>query len=184
MPTLLLLLAVLLPVPVVHVALAVTPGRGLPPAVERAAIAEAAAIWAPYGVAIAPLDRSGPARAESIVLTVVVTTSRSPSATDSGTALGAIDFAADGTPGRVITVFLDRLVRLLTDTRTSDTTMAERPRLVRERIIARAIGRVIAHEVGHFVLRSKEHTRQGLMGAMYRTDDLMAPGRSHYYLRP
>jgi hypothetical protein len=184
MPTLLLLLAVLLPVPVVHVALAVTPDRGLPPAVERAAIAEAAAIWAPYGVAIAPVDRSGSARAEGMVLTVIVATAGSSARSDSATALGAIDFASDGTPGRVITVFLDRLVRFLNDTRMNDTSMAGRPRLLRERILARAIGRVIAHEVGHFVLRSKEHTRQGLMGAMYRTDDLIAPGRSHYYLRP
>ena len=39
------------------------------------------------------------------------------------------------------------------------------PIFEREVLMARAIGRALAHELGHYFLASKEHTKKGLMKA-------------------
>ena len=49
------------------------------------------------------------------------------------------------------------------------------PLALRRALIAAAVGRVIAHEVGHYFLRSTEHTQRGLMRPAYRSDELIAP---------
>jgi hypothetical protein len=40
-------------------------------------------------------------------------------------------------------------------------------------LIARTIGRVAAHELGHYLLQSTGHPGKGLMRARYRTTDLI-----------
>lgn len=169
-------------VPPVHLALAFAPVGTVPPAVQRIAVGEAAAIWSPAGVAIDAADASGHAPADAVVLTVVMTAS-TPAAR-ANEALGAIEFAFDGTPNRVICIFLDRLLLMLGDASIGDVPLWRRPRGFSEQALGRALGRIIAHEIGHFVLQSTEHARQGLMGPVYRTDDLIAPGRNRYHLRP
>ena len=181
MSILLMVVAAYTLVPPVRIALVFAPPRALPPAVERAAVAEAAAIWRPHGVAIASIDPSG-APAEVAELTVVIGTSpRSGSVPPD--ALGAVEFASDGTPGRVITIFPDRVKRLLDDARLADLPLSQWPPKARDSMIGRALGRIIAHEIGHIVLRSKRHARSGLMSAVYRRDDLVAPARGLYRLR-
>ena len=39
--------------------------------------------------------------------------------------------------------------------------------------VQRAIGRAIAHEVGHYVLRSRAHERRGLMRAVFTVNEIM-----------
>lgn len=106
-------------------------------------------------------------RSDVDVLTVIIRTSQASPSAHSGVALGAVEFASDGTPGREIIVFLDRLIRLVERTRRADLPVSEWPRTARERMIGRAMGRIIAHEIGHVVLRSKRHARSGLMSAAF-----------------
>ena len=47
------------------------------------------------------------------------------------------------------------------------------PNALRERLIARAIGRVAAHELGHYLLQNRSHHDSGLMRAHYSTRDLL-----------
>jgi hypothetical protein len=47
------------------------------------------------------------------------------------------------------------------------------PGAARQRLIAQAIGRVVAHELGHFLLQSASHTAAGLMRADYSPRDLL-----------
>jgi hypothetical protein len=58
----------------------------------------------------------------------------------------------------------------------------EWPRTIREQIVGRAIGRVIAHEIGHVVLRTSGHAPHGLMRAVQRADELVDPARTRYRL--
>ena len=37
------------------------------------------------------------------------------------------------------------------------------PETMREEIVGRVLGRVLAHEIGHYVLRSPQHAANGLM---------------------
>lgn len=49
------------------------------------------------------------------------------------------------------------------------------PVVLRDRLIAQAIGRVAAHELGHAFMRGKQHHERGLMRHTYSIADLMAP---------
>lgn len=161
----------------VHITLVFAPEHRLRPTVERQALAETAALWAPYGVLVTAAEPACPDRHDDLQLAVVM--SVAPDAADAAwqMPLGAVNFDAEGTPARLLTVFLDRLVRMLEDSRLRDV-----PKALRERLVGRAIGRIIAHEIGHILLRSKHHTERGLMRAVQRPDELVDPARSRYKL--
>jgi hypothetical protein len=174
-----------------HVALAFPPA--LPPAVARFAVAEAAAIWAPYGLTIDVTGPCGWAPDQSTVLQVVTVENRrrfeiGPWPTSSGpgwqAALGAVRFAPDGTPGPVVTVFMTDLQRLVAGARVFDATESKWPLVLRERVTGRVLGRVLAHEIGHVVLRMRQHVADGLMRPLQRSDDLVSPSRRSFTLSP
>lgn len=48
--------------------------------------------------------------------------------------------------------------------------------------LGRALGRVLAHEIGHVVLAAAEHQSRGLMRASFVADDLIRPQRRSYRL--
>jgi hypothetical protein len=48
--------------------------------------------------------------------------------------------------------------------------------------IARALGRALAHELGHYLLRSKAHTSRGLMRRVWTSDESFALGRTGFEL--
>ena len=54
----------------------------------------------------------------------------------------------------------------------------------RRTFLARALGRALAHEIGHYLLRSKEHTRGGLMKARHAAGDLFGPERRGFTVSP
>jgi hypothetical protein len=49
------------------------------------------------------------------------------------------------------------------------------PAGLREEIVARALGRALAHEIGHYLLRSPHHTSSGLMQARQKGSTLGSP---------
>jgi len=166
----------------VHVTLVFAPDHRLPPAVQRAAMAEAAAIWRPHGVAVTGAE-AWPAEPHSdLALTVVMSAAPPQTAQALRTPLGAVDFDAQGTPLPIITVFIARLLALIQEAHLGDVPAWQWPRVVREQIAGRAIGRVLAHEIGHVLLRTREHDRHGLMRALQRTDELVDPERTRYRL--
>jgi hypothetical protein len=54
--------------------------------------------------------------------------------------------------------------------------------LVRDHELARALGRVLAHEIGHVLLGPPYHDRTGLMRATFRPDELAEPNRAPFRL--
>jgi hypothetical protein len=180
-----------------HVALAVPPMPAVSPAIVRAAVAEAAGVWAPYGVAIdaaAPFDCAqgrpcGWATDDSILLTVVTivvpTRTRRAAATAAWRgALGAITFDPDGAPMPVITVFLTDLQHIIAGARMLGMHEWQWPPSLRDEIFGRVLGRVLAHEIGHYMLRSRQHAPYGLMQSLQFADDLVAPSRHRFTLTP
>ena len=61
--------------------------------------------------------------------------------------------------------------------RAASMTLAER-----ETLLGRAMGRALAHEVGHYLLRSKVHTAKGLMRAKLTAGELFAGPRRSFQL--
>src|SRR5689334_15968775 len=157
MPPLLLAVALAaVPLPPLHVALTFGFDSPIPVAVEEAAIHEAAAIWSEYHVVVdsAPPCASEPD--EAIVLTVQP--GYAPVRIENmAVALGALAFAADGTPTSLVTVYFDRLRRAIKQQRLGDVSEERWPAVMRERIVGRALGRVIAHEIGHYLLATRTH---------------------------
>jgi hypothetical protein len=53
----------------------------------------------------------------------------------------------------------------------------------REVLLSRAMGRALAHEIGHYLLASKVHTPKGLMQAKRNAAELFAPPRKGFQLQ-
>jgi hypothetical protein len=177
-----------IPLLLLQISLALSPAPGISPAAIDAAVGEATALWSRYAVAIVPAgDESDPA---AIRLSVVFDRwsaggpSPRPGFADSpwAGALGAVVFDRDAQPRSVITVFMDAVLILVERARVFGTAERAWPPLLRQRVIGRMLGRVIAHEVGHYLFRSEQHTRDGLMRARFRSDDLAAESRTGFAL--
>jgi hypothetical protein len=77
---------------------------------------------------------------------------------------GALGYALPEAPSGVnVTIFYDRVERLNT------------PDVVD---VARVLGRVIAHEIGHVLLGSTEHCGHGIMRAIRRKEDFQISGHA------
>jgi hypothetical protein len=172
LPTLIALFASL------HLTLAFSPAWTVSPA--PAAAEEAAEIWAPHDVVIDQVPPRDWTPDQAVVLTIGI--EPSDVADPRQGPLAVIEFAADGVPRPAVTVFFDRLMQMIT--RTPGWIVGERrwSRAQREQVVGRALGRVIAHEIGHFVLRTIDHASSGLMRPVHQADELVAPDRSRFPL--
>jgi hypothetical protein len=166
-----------------HVTLALPPTTAVPPGTLRAAATEAAALWAPYGVAIDVAAPCGRVDDDGILL-IVVPVEAPHAAVTAGWrgALGAISFDADGAPAPRITLFLTDILAFVARARLFGQPEWQWPRSLREALVGRVLGRVLAHEIGHFILRMPRHTAAGLMRPLQFADELVAPSRRAFAL--
>ena len=178
-----LVAALALVVSPVHIRLVFAPEHRVAPAVERAAVAEAAAIWAPYGVVVTATDCAAAPAPDNVTLTVVMNTSPAAATEMWGAPLGSVDFDDAGAPLRIIRVFIVRLLTLLENARLWDVPASQWPRVIREAVVGRALGRVLAHEIGHVLMRTTQHTPRGLMRAVQYPKELVDPDRAGYTLQ-
>src|SRR6185369_11145852 len=103
---------------------------------------------------------------------------------DHRTPLGWIAFDDDGGPMPEIYVSYENARRLLEAARgvvglASNMTAAQR-----ELFLARAMGRALAHEMGHYLLASKVHTPRGLMKATMTAVELFMPDAGAFRIEP
>lgn len=89
--------------------------------------------------------------------------------------LGAIAFDRKGDPAPAIAVYLADILRLVSGVRVLGAAESQWPPLMRERIVGRIVGRVLAHEIGHYALRTTGHARAGLMRPSHVPRALVAP---------
>jgi hypothetical protein len=149
--------------------------------IVRTAVQEAADIWAPYGLAL----KRGPAACDrttgdTLVLAVEAADRVAPGRI--GVVLGEVTFRPDGTPEPKVSLFLNALLTLIAETRALSLATLQSPRVLRDLIIGRAVGRVLAHEIGHYILATRTHGTTGLMRSSQRSDDLVAPSRAGFKL--
>jgi len=85
--------------------------------------------------------------------------------------LGHARLGGDPLHNRSIQVSFGATERLLTD----GTTEGASAWAISDRDLARALGRVLAHEIGHVLLAAPNHDRDGLMRANFRPRDLLYP---------
>ena len=136
----------------------------LPPELEKTVVDEAARVWAPYGVML------DVAPAPPGALTLLVSVEDRPGRGVNAHALGSIEFH-DAVPDPVISLYASTAAEFLTEAATAET--KHWPAAYRDRILARVLGRALAHELGHYLLRTRDHSARGLMRANQSIVDLM-----------
>jgi hypothetical protein len=145
---------------------------------EALALKEATLIWAAYGVDV---NASGPRGCESAnAVRLTVTFAEGPNRRIAATSLGSIRFL-DGVPEPAIVLYPDVIAALVSATPTARF-MVDSPGALRDLTLGRVLGRALAHEIGHFLLRSQSHSTVGLMRALQPTADLVDPNRNHFGL--
>jgi hypothetical protein len=155
-------------------------GQPLTPKFEQTAMAEVAEIWARYGVDVRAASSGDAGRSGAIRLDVAVTDRISQRAEIY--TLGSIMFV-EGEPSTRIVMFPDAIATLVSGEMTvEDHGPRTPPPLFREGLLARVFGRALAHEIGHYLLRSKGHSRTGLMRASPLVYDLVSPERHAFVL--
>ena len=154
---------------------AVVAPRDVTDSMVRSICAEAEAIWASAGMALAWTRDASKEEMHRLTIEVTVDDRQAPVGRDG--ALGWLTFTGDQ-PDRVIHLSRVSAEGLLRDSPgLIDGTFSSH-----ERFIARALGRALAHELGHYLLRSKVHTPHGLMRAAWTSDQTFALRRDGFTL--
>jgi hypothetical protein len=147
----------------------VSHSKDAPDAVPRI-ISEADRIWRRYGVR---LTRDGdPAERR---LRIIIVDDPPPgifAAGEGAHGLGWITFLGPAKPRDVLYLSWKRAAALLGETNAGRTPLEQMPETLRKSIIGRALGRTLAHEIGHYLFASTAHTRTGLMRPSYSTFQL------------
>ncbi|HEX7140083.1 MAG TPA: hypothetical protein VF219_19685 [Vicinamibacterales bacterium] len=98
--------------------------------------------------------------------------------------LGWIFFDDPSTPEPEIYLSYENAVTLLDKSDGVVGPTRSMPQLQRETLLGRALGRALAHEIGHYLLASKVHTPKGLMMAVHSAFELFGVERVRFALAP
>jgi hypothetical protein len=170
----------------------VTAAATVPPSLVTRLIAETDVIWRGTGISflwqIAPRDGIEHARrlAQSpfgpATLRVIVDEEQGVAIED-GVALGWIVFE-EQRPDREIHLSYANAASLLERSSGVVGRVGGMPRLEREMLLARAMGRSLAHEIGHYLSGSKRHSPRGLMMAVHTAAELFGPANDRFAIPP
>lgn len=155
----------------------VTAATDISRSLVTATLHEADAIWRAAGFRFI-WERNPTLAAAATGLRVVIGGGRSPAS--ALMPLAWIGFTDEGAPTSMIYVSHANAVTYLTSSRETvglTDTMTVRQR---ETYLARAMGRALAHEIGHFLLASRTHASKGLMMATHSAPEFFYAERSAF----
>ena len=136
-------------------------------------------IWAPYGIQLAWSD--GPSTVpHRLSIDVTLERESDQPAGDAPAVLGKVLVAPDDPVPYPIHVSFDATRELLL--RRTGPGHVSLAQLVPENELARALGRVVAHEIGHVLIGTSYHDSTGLMRANFNADALASPDRTPFRL--
>jgi hypothetical protein len=150
------------PTPPRHLVDLVFDGQPMRRPLEAAAMEEVTGIWAAYGVDVRAA-RPGESGRDGAVRLAVVLADRAAASTVAET-LGSIRFV-DDVPEPRIAIYPDAIASLVSTVSMAGVGSGQWPDALRDAILGRVMGRALAHEIGHFLLRSRHHSPKGLMRA-------------------
>jgi len=102
---------------------------------------------------------------------------------DGETPLGWIIFE-DSQPTENIHVSYTNAERFMDESVKVSGSVVGMTRFEHDMILGRIAGRALAHELGHYLLATKAHTRTGLMKASRSAHELVAIGRTYFQIDP
>jgi hypothetical protein len=130
------------------------------------AMAESNAIWIQHGVGIRWMAQSG-GRCDRLIAVKGDQEALAEDAT-SESALGWVPFV-EGRARHVVFLRVDR-ARLMVNALSPGT----RPDGLTELLVAKLLGRSLAHELGHVLLNIRSHEKSGLMRARYHASEVLS----------
>jgi hypothetical protein len=145
----------------------------------KALKAEASGIWKPYGIELSWFEPNvdcgshQPSDAMPVDWMLRLTADLPESST---AVLGTVRFR-EGVPDNTIVLRYAPLSRLVLGAMIGSWSIGSLPPPVRDRLLGQAIGRVVAHELGHVLLALPTHGRSGLMRPTFVQSDLIAGNR-------
>lgn len=155
----------------------------MPPRQLRAMSREAQALWQPYGVRLTWVLAAGPGTLPQAGDSLkVVDNANDHRATDERR-LGAVLFLEGNVVAdKTVVLSINAVGRIAEQTPWASRRVTDWPRGVREELLGRALGRVLAHEIGHYLLLWRSHTADGLMRPQFASDSLVAQARDAFTL--
>jgi len=178
-------------VPPMIVTVSVEPN--LSPALVQAVLAEADAIWRPSGVSFvwqrtppvsvsyARTGDAAPYLPNTLHLTIG---ERRGSGKDGRLPLGWIVFDDITVPTQEIYLSYANARQMMEEARGVVGLIEQMPVMQRETLLSRAMGRALAHELGHYLLASKVHTERGLMKATMTAVEMFMPDSRGFHIEP
>jgi hypothetical protein len=152
----------------------------------EAAGREAARLWKPYGVdlTVAPGQQACPSVPGPMLCVYVLFHKTVGEARAGGwePSLGQVDFSPEGEPLPSIRIAYESIRTLLA--RWNRRYGLDSPKLLRYTIVGRALGRVLAHELGHFLTALPSHSERGLMRPTFRPQELADVSSRSFVLSP
>jgi len=150
----------------------------------KALKAEAAGIWKPYGIELSWFEPNADCGShqpgDGMPVDRMLRLDTDP-LEPSNAALGTVRFR-EGVPDNTIHLLYAPLSRLVLDAMIGSWSIGSLPLPVRDRLVGQALGRVVAHELGHVLLALPDHDRSGLMRPTFVQSDLIAGNRDRLRL--
>ena len=140
-------------------------------------------IWRPYVDVDFAAAADSPALGYDADLRLVITDRPIPPGSADAWALAWISFVAPGQPANTMTASV-AAIRILMHERWRERPIVDLPLRSQRQFVAHALSRSIAHEIGHYLLRSSAHARRGLMRAQLTVSDIMENELSVFRLEP
>jgi hypothetical protein len=148
------------------------------PSLVKSVLAETDAIWRHSGFTFA--WQLAPREASAATLQVVIGRDVRPGL-GGGLALGWITF--DGwRPEPTVYVSYTNAQQLMVESPGVVGALASMPLLEKQTLLGRAMGRALAHEMGHYLLESKAHTLNGLMRARITASEFFGMNNGEFKL--
>jgi hypothetical protein len=176
-----LLLALAPPPQAVTLALDVSALAAMPPRQLRAMFDETESLWKEHGATLS--WRYPGAAGAPVLVRDVLTVVAEPPHPSSPARLGAVLFLnGHQTAERTIGLSVETIAALTLQTPRAGRRIQEWPARAREELIGRALGRVLAHELGHYILAWRGHAATGLMRASFGGELLVDLDRRPFVL--
>jgi hypothetical protein len=160
--------------PPIRVGVIATPD--IKPSLVDLIFAEAEAIWRPTGITFEWHRITSEDAARTWQLIVTIENNRD-ALVGRREALGWIPFTANGPEPSIHLSRASAETLILSRVGVDDVTVA-----THEMLVGRTLGRALSHELGHYLLKSKLHTRRGLMRAIWPVDECLSIDRHRFEL--
>src|SRR5262249_27666851 len=101
------------------------------------------------------------------LLTAFLEGEGAPAPRNEAAVLASLHPPAEPCEGGVVRVWLKNVRRHLASLHVAGVPFADLPEALGSVVLARALGRALAHEIGHYLLGTSAHSERGLMRAHY-----------------